>query len=228
MFRPPYDTREVLRHLDELGAQSLPVVGATGLVVGLILAIQSRPVLARFGAESYVPAMVSISVVRELGPILTALMVAGRVGSGISAELGSMRVTEQIDALEVSGTDSFRFLVLTRVLACTLLLPLLAGIVNVLAILGAYLSTAMEMDMSWTLYFHRAVYSLWLRDVLPAIGKTVIFGFIIGVIGCHEGYTASGGTAGVGRASTKAVVTASLLLLFADMVLGRLIVLLWN
>jgi phospholipid/cholesterol/gamma-HCH transport system permease protein len=126
------------------------MVGATGLVVGLILAIQSRPALARFGAESYVPAMVSISVVRELGPILTALMVAGRVGSGISAELGSMRVTEQIDAIEVSGTDSFKFLIVTRVLACTLLLPLLAAIVNVLAILGAYIPSATEMHMSWS------------------------------------------------------------------------------
>jgi phospholipid/cholesterol/gamma-HCH transport system permease protein len=228
MFRFPYDRREVFRQADELGAKSLPVVGATGLVTGLILAIQSRPVLARFGAESYVPAMVSISVVREIGPLLTALMVAGRVGSGISAELGSMRVTEQIDAIEVSGLNSFRFLVMTRVLACTLLLPFLTAIVNVLAILGAYLSAAAEMHMSWQLYFHRAVYSLTLRDVLPAIMKTGIFGFIIGVIGCHQGYTATGGTSGVGRASTSAVVTASLLLLLTDMVLAKVIVLLWN
>ena len=125
IFRLPLETGEVFRQVDELGAKSLPVVGTTGLVTGLILAIQSRPVLARFGAESYVPAMVSISVVRELGPILTALMVAGRVGSGMSAELGSMRVTEQIEAIEVSGIDSFRFLVVTRVLACALILPLL-------------------------------------------------------------------------------------------------------
>ena len=228
MFRPPYDTAELLTQMDELGAKSLPVVGATGLVTGLILAIQSRPVLARFGAESYVPAMVSISVVRELGPILTALMVAGRVGSGMSAELGSMRVTEQIDAIEVAGIDSFRFLVVTRVIACTLLLPLLTAIVNILAILGAYLPAVTEMHMSWKLYFHRAVYSLWLRDVIPAILKTGVFGFIIGVIGSHQGYTATGGTAGVGRASTSAVVIASLLLLFTDMVLAKLIVLLWN
>ena len=228
MFRLPYDTEEVLRQMDELGAKSLPVAGATGLVTGLILAIQSRPVLARFGAESYVPAMVSISVVRELGPILTSLMVAGRVGSGMSAELGSMRVTEQIDAIEVAGIDSFRFLVVTRVLACTLLLPLLTAIVNILAILGAYLPAVTEMHMSWKLYFHRALYSLWLRDVVPAILKTGVFGFLIGVIGCHRGYTASGGTAGVGRASTSAVVIASLLLLFTDMVLAKLIVLVWN
>jgi phospholipid/cholesterol/gamma-HCH transport system permease protein len=228
MFRLPHDTGELFRQVDELGARSLPVVGTTGLVTGLILAIQSRPVLARFGAESYVPAMVSISVVRELGPILTALMVAGRVGSGMSAELGSMRVTEQIDAIEVSGIDSFRFLVVTRVVACALLLPLLTGIVNVLAIVGAYIAAVAEMHMSWQLYFHRAVYSLWMRDVVPAILKTVVFGFIIGVIGCHRGYTATGGTSGVGRASTSAVVIASLLLLFTDMVLAKLIVLIWN
>ncbi|HTY00051.1 MAG TPA: ABC transporter permease [Bacteroidota bacterium] len=227
-FRPPFETKETLRHIDELGAKSLPLVGTTGLIVGLILAIQSRPVLARFGAELYVPAMVSISVVRELGPILSALMVAGRVGSGISAELGSMRVTEQIDAMEVSGIDSFRFLVVTRVLACTLILPLLTGIFNVLAILGAFVPAVTEMHMSWTLYFHWAVYSLWLRDVVPAILKTLAFGFIIGVIGSHHGYTVSGGTEGVGHASTNAVVTASLLLLFSDMILAKLIVLIWN
>ena len=227
-FRPPFETKETLRHIDELGAKSLPLVGTTGLIVGLILAIQSRPVLARFGAELYVPAMVSISVVRELGPILSALMVAGRVGSGISAELGSMRVTEQIDAMEVSGIDSFRFLVVTRVLACTLILPLLTGIFNVLAILGAFVPAVTEMHMSWTLYFHWAVYSLWLRDVVPAILKTLAFGFIIGVIGSHHGYTVSGGTEGVGHASTNAVVSASLLLLLSDMILAKLIVLIWN
>ncbi len=226
-FRPPYQTREILKHLDELGAKSLPLVGTTGLMIGLIIAIQSRPVLARFGAEMYVPAMVSISVVRELGPILTALMVAGRVGSGIGAELGSMRVTEQIDAIEVSGIDSFRFLVVTRVIACTLLLPLLTAIVDVLAITGAFVASLTEMHMSSKLFFHSAVYSLWLRDVIPAALKTVVFGFIIGVIGCQQGYAATGGTEGVGRASTNAVVVASLLLLFTDMVLAKLIVLIW-
>ncbi len=226
--RPPYEIGEILRHLDELGAKSLPLVGTTGLMIGLILAIQSRPVLARFGAEMYVPAMVSISVVRELGPILTALLVTGRVGSGISAELGSMRVTEQIDAIEVTGTDSFRFLVVSRVTACALLVPLLTGIVNILAILGAYVSAAAEMHMSWPLYFHYTVNSLWLRDVIPTILRTIVFGFIIGVVGSHQGYNATGGTAGVGRAATNTVVNTSLLLVFTDMVLAKLIVLIWG
>jgi phospholipid/cholesterol/gamma-HCH transport system permease protein len=139
-----------------------------------------------------------------------------------------MRVTEQIEAIEVSGIDSFSFLVSTRVLACTILLPLLAGIVNVLAILGAYVSASMEMHMSWSLYFHRAVYSLWLRDIVPAILKTGVFGFIIGVVGCYEGYNATGGTQGVGRASTGAVVVASLLVIVADLVLAKLTVLIWG
>lgn len=226
-FRPPYETREVLKHMDDLGAKSLPLVGTTGLMIGLIIAIQSRPVLARFGAEMYVPAMVSISVVRELGPLLTALMVAGRVGSGISAELGSMRVTEQIDAIEVSGINSFRLLVVTRVIACTLLLPLLTGIVDVLAILGAFVASLTEAHVSTKLFFHSAVYSLWLRDIIPAIMKTMIFGFIVGVVGSKQGYTVTGGTAGVGHASTQAVVIASLLILFTDMVLAKVTVLVW-
>jgi phospholipid/cholesterol/gamma-HCH transport system permease protein len=225
--RPPYDSREILRHLDELGAKSLPLVGTTGFMIGMILAIQSSPVLARFGAEMYVPAMVSISVVRELGPVLTALVVTGRVGSGISAELASMRVTEQIDAIEVSGVDAFRYLVVTRVVACTLLLPLLTALVDVLAIAGAFAASLTEMRTSPALFFHSAVYSLWLRDIIPAVLKTVVFGFIIGVVGTRQGYAATGGAEGVGRASTRAVVITSLLVLFADMVLARLIVLLW-
>jgi phospholipid/cholesterol/gamma-HCH transport system permease protein len=227
-FRPPGETKEILRHLDDLGAKSLPLVGTTGLMIGLIIAIQSRPVLARFGADAYVPAMVSISVVRELGPILTALMVTGRVASGISAELGSMRVTEQIDAIEVSGINSFRYLVVPRVVACTLLLPLLTGIVDVLAILGAFVASFTDAHHSAKLFFQSAVYSLWLRDVIPAILKTLAFGFIIGVIGCKQGYTATGGTAGVGLASTNAVVIASLLILFTDLMLAKLIVLAWG
>jgi phospholipid/cholesterol/gamma-HCH transport system permease protein len=225
---PPYEFSEVRKHMDELGAKSLPLVGTTGVIMGLILAIQSRPVLARFGAEMYVPALVSVSVIRELGPVITGLVVAGRVSSGIGAELGSMRVTEQIDAMEVSGVDPFRFLVVTRVVACTLLLPLLTGIVNVLAILGAYIAELTEINMSSQLYFYRVVNSLWLRDVIPAITKTLIFGFIIGIVGCYQGYHAAGGTAGVGRASTSAVVISSLTLLFTDMVLVKVIVMLWG
>jgi len=228
VFLPPYERAEVRKHMDEYGAKSLPLVGTTGVLIGLILAMQSRPVLARFGAELYVPALVSVSVIRELGPIITALVVAGRVSSGIGAELGSMRVTEQIDAMEVSGIDPLKYLVVPRTIACTLLLPLLTGIVNMLAILGAYVAVSTEMNMSWNLYSYGAVNSLWLRDVIPGILKTIVFGFIIGIVGCYRGYHASGGTEGVGRAATSAVVIASLALLVTDMVLVKIVVMLWG
>ncbi|MDH3251673.1 MAG: ABC transporter permease [Ignavibacteria bacterium] len=225
---PPYEFGQIRKHLDELGAKSFPLVGTTGLIMGLILALQSRPVLARFGAESFVPAMVSVSVVRELGPVITALIVAGRVASGIGAELGSMRVTEQIDAMEVSGINPFKYLVVSRVIACMILLPLLTGIVDLLAILGAYIAMVIDVNISWRLYLHSVTSSIWMRDLLPSIAKTVVFGFLIGLVGTHQGYTTKGGTEGVGRASTTAVVISSLLIIFVDMVLVKLTVIIWG
>ncbi len=227
-FLPPFEFAQIRKHLDELGAKSLPLVGTTGLIMGLILALQSRPVLARFGAESFVPAMVSVSVVRELGPVITALIVAGRVASGIGAELGSMRVTEQIDAMEVSGINPFKYLVVSRVIACMILLPLLTGIVDLLAIVGAYVAMAIDVNISWPLYFHSVTHSIWMKDLIPSISKTVVFGFLIGLVGTHQGYMTKGGTEGVGRASTTAVVISSLLIIFVDMLLVKLTVILWE
>jgi phospholipid/cholesterol/gamma-HCH transport system permease protein len=225
---PPYEFGEVKRHLDELGSRSLPLVGVTGFIVGLILAMQTRPTLFRFGADAYLPAMVAISFVRELGPVITALIVAGRVSSGIGAELGSMRVTEQIDAMEVSGIDPFRFLVVTRVLACIILQPLLTAIVDGLGLFGSYVAIAIESDMSWRLYWDSVTQSLAFADLVPGIAKTLIFGFIIGIVGSHQGYKAAGGTIGVGRASTTAVVLSSLLIIFVDMILVRITVWIWG
>jgi phospholipid/cholesterol/gamma-HCH transport system permease protein len=228
IFLPPYEFGEIKRHLDELGSRSLPLVGTTGFIVGLIIAMQTRPTLFRFGADAYLPAMVAISFVRELGPVITALIVAGRVSSGIGAELGSMRVTEQIDALEVSGIDPFRFLVVTRVLACIILQPLLTAIVNGLGLFGAYVSIVIESDISWRLYWNSVIQSLTLADVVPGLAKTAIFGFIIGIVGCHQGYRTTGGTAGVGKASTTAVVLSSLLIIFVDMILVKITVWIWG
>ena len=225
---PPYEFGEVRRHLDELGSRSLPLVGTTGFIVGLILAMQTRPTLFRFGADAYLPAMVAISFVRELGPVITALIVAGRVSSGIGAELGSMRVTEQIDAMEVSGIDPFKFLVVTRVLACIILQPLLTAIVNALGLFGAYISILIESDISWTLYWESVIRSLTFADVIPGLAKTTIFGFIIGIVGCHQGYRTTGGTVGVGKASTTAVVLSSLLIIFVDMILVKITVWVWG
>ncbi len=227
VFIPPYELGEIRRHVDELGSRSLPLAGITGFIVGLILAMQTRPTLFRFGADSFLPAMVAISFVRELGPVITALIVAGRVSSGIGAELGSMRVTEQIDAMEVSGIDPFRFLVVTRVLACILLQPLLTAIVNAVGLFGSYLAMAIESDMSWMLYWDSVIHSLTFADLIPGLAKTAVFGFIIGIVGCHQGYTAEGGTAGVGKASTTAVVLSSMLIIFVDMVLVKLTVIVW-
>ncbi|HCA79927.1 MAG TPA: ABC transporter permease [Bacteroidetes bacterium] len=224
---PPYEFGEVRKHLDELGSRSLPLAGITGFIVGLILAMQTRPTLFRFGADSFLPAMVAISFVRELGPVITALIVAGRVSSGIGAELGSMRVTEQIDAIEVTGIDPYKFLVVTRVLACILLQPLLTAIVNAIGLFGSYVAVAIESSMSWRLYWDSVVHSLTFADLIPGLAKTTVFGFIIGIVGCHQGYNARGGTEGVGRASTSAVVVSSMLIIFADMILVKVTVLLW-
>jgi phospholipid/cholesterol/gamma-HCH transport system permease protein len=224
---PPYELGEVRKHLDELGSRSLPLAATTGFIVGLIIAMQTRPTLFRFGADAFLPAMVAISFVRELGPVITALIVAGRVSSGIGAELGSMRVTEQIDAIEVTGIDPYKYLVVTRVVACILLQPLLTVIVDAIGLFGSYVAVAIESSMSWRLYWDSVVHSLTFADLIPGVAKTAIFGFIIGIIGCHQGYNAHGGTEGVGRASTSSVVLSSMLIIFADMILVKVTVLLW-
>ncbi len=222
VFVPPYEWGQVRKHLDELGSKSLPLLTIVGVIMGLILALQSRPTLDRFGAGGFLPAMLALTIVRELGPVITALIVAGRVSSGIGAEVGSMKVTEQIDALEVSAVDPFNYLVVTRVLACSIILPLLTAYVDFLAIFGGYISEWISSNSSMQLYFNEVVQSLRFYDVLPGIGKTIAFGYIIGVIGSYQGFNAARGTEGVGRAATSAVVLASLNIIFLDMVIIQL------
>ncbi|MDP4115557.1 MAG: ABC transporter permease [Bacteroidota bacterium] len=224
---PPYEFAEIKKHMYELGVKTLPIVSVTGFIIGLVLAMQSQPVLKRFGAESFLPAMVSLSVVRELGPVLTALIFAGRVSSGIGAELGSMRVTEQIDAMEVSAIHPYRFLVVTRILACTLILPILTLYVNFLAVIGGFIAMTLTESINLQFYLNSVADSLKFVDILPALGKTFIFGFIVGSVGAYKGYNAENGTVGVGQASTSSVVLASLLILLVDMVLVKVTVLLW-
>lgn len=225
---PPYEFAQIKKHIDELGAESFPLVSITGILMGFILAMQGHPILGRFGSELLIPAMVAISVVRELGPVITALIVAGRVSSGIGAELGSMRVTEQIDALEVSAVDPFNYLVVTRITACIIIVPLLTVYADFLSLIGAYISMWIELGTSWRLYVDLVVRSLSFSDLIPGISKTFFFGFIIGLVGCYRGYTAAGGTEGVGRAATNAVVLASLLIIFVDMVLVKVSILIWG
>lgn len=226
-FIPPYEIKEIKKHMDELGVKTFPIVSIMGIIIGLVLTMQSQPVLQRFGATDFLPAMVSLSVIRELGPVLTALIFAGRVSSGIGAELGSMRVTEQIDAMEVSAIEPFKFLVVTRIIATTMILPILTIYVIFLSILGGYIAVIITENMSFIYYVNSVVTSISFGDLLPGIGKTFVFGYIVGLVGAYKGYTTVGGTEGVGRASTTSVVTASLLILVFDTVLVKISLWLW-
>ena len=219
---PRYEFKELLRQSFYIGYKSLPLVAATAFIMGLVLTIQSRPTLLEFGAESLLPAMVSVSLVREIAPVITALICAGRIGSGIGAELGSMKVTEQIDAMEVSGTNPYKYLVVTRVLATTLMVPLLAVMADVIAIYGGFLGVNIKGDVSWDLYWSKVFEALSYSDVLPSFVKTFFFGFSIGIVGCYMGYTSSRGTEGVGMAANSAVVISSLMIFIIDLIAVQL------
>lgn len=215
-FKRPFEFKEFLRQCYNMGNRSLLLVVITGFIIGLVLTLQTRPTLMEFGAVSWMPSMVSISIVREIGPIITALVCAGRIGSGIGAELGSMRVTEQIDAMEVSGTNPFKYLVVTRVLAVTLMLPLLVIIGDAVALFGSYLVENIKGNVSFMLYFNQVFDALKYGDIIPATIKSFFFGLAIGIVGCFKGYYCEKGTEGVGKAANSAVVTASLLLFIID------------
>jgi phospholipid/cholesterol/gamma-HCH transport system permease protein len=218
VFRRPFEFKELWRQCYHMGNRSLLLVGITGFIIGLVLTLQTRPTLMEFGAVSWMPSMVGISIVREIGPIITALVCAGRIGSGIGAELGSMRVTEQIDAMEVSGTNPFKFLVVTRVLAVTLMLPLLVIIGDAIALFGSFLVENIKGNVSFILFFNQVFDSLEFGDVIPATIKSFFFGLAIGLVGCFKGYYCKKGTAGVGKAANSAVVFTSLLLFIIDFI----------
>lgn len=218
VFKRPFEFRELLRQCFNMGNRSLLLVGITGFIIGLVLTLQTRPTLQEFGAVSWMPSMVGISIVREIGPMITALVCAGKIGSGIGAELGSMRVTEQIDAMEVSGTNPFKYLVVTRVLAITLMLPLLVVAGDVVALYGSYLVEHLKGDVSFNLYFNQVFDALEFGDIIPATIKSFFFGFAIGIVGCFKGYYCNKGTEGVGKAANSAVVFTSLLLFVIDFI----------
>ncbi|WP_339840817.1 ABC transporter permease [uncultured Maribacter sp.] len=217
-LRPPFEFNEFLRQCYQIGYRSLTLVLVTGFIIGLVLDLQSRPTMVQFGAVSWMPNMVGISIVRELGPVITALVCAGRISSGIGAELGSMRVTEQIDAMEVSGTNPFKYLVVTRVMAAILMLPLLVIVSDAVALFGSALIENIKGNVSFQLYFNTIFDALSYTDLIPAIIKTFFFGFAIGLVGCFKGYYSKKGTAGVGIAANTAVVMTSLLLFLIDFV----------
>jgi phospholipid/cholesterol/gamma-HCH transport system permease protein len=218
LFNPPFELREFFKQCYNMGNRSLLLVSVTGFIIGLVFTLQSRPTLEEFGAVSWMPSMVSISIIREIGPIITALICAGRIGSGIGAELGSMRVTEQIDAMEVSGTNPFKYLVVTRILATTTMLPILVFFGDAIAIFGSALVEYFKGNVSFLLYFNNVFNSLQFSDLIPTTIKTFFFGFAIGLVGCYKGYNCKKGTAGVGLAANSAVVYTSMLLFIIDFI----------
>lgn len=218
VFVPPYEFKEVIRQSFEIGYRTLALVATTAFIIGVVLTLQSRPTLVRFGAEAWLPAMVSISIIREIGPVVIALICAGKIGSGIGAELGSMKVTEQIDAMEVSGTNPFKYIVVSRIISTTLMIPLLVIMGDAVALYGSFLAVKAKGAVSFTLYFHQVFQNLDFSDVFPAIIKTFFFGFVIGLIGCYKGYNSRNGTEGVGQSANSAVVVASLLVFVFDLI----------
>ena len=221
-FFPPYEFNELFRQSFEIGYRSLPLVGVTGFIMGLVITIQSHPTMEAFGTESWLPSVVSVSLIREIVPVTSALICAGKIGSGIGAELGSMNVTEQIDAMEVSGTNPFKYLIVTRVLAATLMLPLLIIFADTISLYGAFVGVNMRQVVSFHLYTNQIFEKLTFSDVLPSVFKSFFFGFAISIIGCYKGYTTRGGTQGVGRAANISVVISTFAVFIIDLVAAQI------
>ena len=222
-FLPPYEAAEVVRQVYDIGWRSLPLIALSGFAIGIVLSMHTRASLERFGAEAMIPAGLAIALIRETGPLVTGLLVAGRVGAGIGAELGAMKVTEQIDALEAVAVDSFKFLAVTRILACIVAMPLLTVVTDFCGILGGFLAETTISGMSWQLYFQRAFSLVEFNDFIPATLKTAVFGLIVGTVACSLGFTTTQGTEGVGRTATRSVVLASMMIIVSNVVLVRLI-----
>jgi len=217
-FSSNFEFKEFLSQCYQIGYKSLPLISITGAIIGLVLTIQSRPSLVNFGAVTMLPGMVAVSLIREMGPVITALICAGKIGSGMGAELGSMKVTEQIDAMEVSSINPIKFLVVTRVLAATLMIPLLVLYADALGILGSWIGANIKGNVSFVLFCSQAFKHVDFMDFFPAFIKSFFFGAVIGLVGCYKGYNAGRGTESVGIAANSAVVLASLLVIIVDMI----------
>jgi len=220
---PPYEWQFFLREMEDVGWRSLPLIAAAGLALGVVTALHTRGTLVNFGAEALIPSLQSASFFYELGPQVTGLLISGRVGAGIGAELSNMRGTEQIDAIEAMSADSFKSLVVTRVVACIVVLPMLTVFMDFTGLLGGFFSEHMASGISLQLYIHRAFNTVgWVNFIAPTL-KTTVFGFIIGAVSCYYGYTIDEGSAGVRRAATSSVVMSSLLVIISDVFLVKLI-----
>ncbi|MES2619563.1 MAG: ABC transporter permease [Bacteroidota bacterium] len=218
-LKPPYEFSQLMKQSFIVGNNSLSLVGVTAFIIGLVFTMQSKPTLARFGAESWLPAMIAVSMIREIVPVITALICAGKVGSGIGAELASMRVTEQIDAMEVAGAKPFHYLIVTRILSTTLMLPILVIFADAIALFGSYVGVNIQGgNTSLVLFYTDAMHAVDYIDLLPAFIKTFFFGFAIGLVGCYQGYNSNSGTEGVGKSANSSVVIASLLIFIIDLI----------
>jgi len=224
IFSRPFEGAEFLRQLDAIGAKSLPLIALAGAATGAVLSLQTRNSLTRFGAKSLLPAVIVFSLIKETGPVITGLVASGRIGAGIGAELGSMRVTEQIDAMEASAVNPHKYLAATRILACMVALPLLTLAADFAGILMGWVATTLAEPMSLKLFLSNGFHRVNFNDVIPPTLKTAVFGLIIGVVSCFQGMRTRGGTEGVGRAATSSVVISSLLIVVTDVLLVKLIV----
>jgi phospholipid/cholesterol/gamma-HCH transport system permease protein len=220
---PPYEFKEIIKQFYEVGLRSLPLISLTGFIIGIVFTNQSRPSLTEFGATSWLPALISIAIVRALGPLVTAIIAAGRVGSSIGAEIGSMKVTEQIDAMEVSATNPYKFLVVSRVLATTLMVPVLMMYTVFVALMGAYVNVHQHEQTSFTNFMVDVFDAITFLDVFSSVIKSFIFGFTIGMVGCYKGYNSSKGTEGVGKAANSSVVTAMFLIFIEELLAMQVI-----
>jgi phospholipid/cholesterol/gamma-HCH transport system permease protein len=214
---PPFETQEFIRMCYIIGFRSLPLIGLTGFIMGLVLTMQLRPAMIEYGAEAQIPTIVGIAIIREIGPVVTALIFAGKIASSIGAELASMKVTEQIDAMEVSGSNPFKYLVVTRIMASAVMLPILVLISDVISLFGSYLGVNIGGQINITLFWNQVYDALSYNDFIPSIAKCIFFGFAVGTIGSYMGYNSSKGTEGVGKSANAAVVNSSIAIFIIDL-----------
>jgi len=222
IFSGGFEWSEFVRQCYEIGYRSLMLVSLISFIMGLVLILQLRPSLVSFGAEGMLPHMLTVAIVREIGPVITAIICAGKIASSIGAELGSMNVTEQIDAMEVSGANPVQYLVVTRILATTLMIPLLSMLGDFISLIGGYVALNYTDKISFALYINKCISAIDFTDYMPALIKTFFFGFAIGFVGCYKGFTSNRGTESVGIAANSAVVTASLWIFFIDMLVVQI------
>jgi phospholipid/cholesterol/gamma-HCH transport system permease protein len=222
-FKPPYEFQEVISQCYQVGYKSLALITLTGFITGLVFTKQSRPSLLEFGATSWLPSLVAIAVIRALAPLVTALICAGKVGSGIGAQLGSMKVTEQIDAMDVSGVNAFKFLVVSRVLATTITIPILMMYTAFVSLMGSFLDIHLHELTSLSAFFQNAFNKISFLDFISSLVRAIVYGFTIGIVGCYQGYHTTQGTEGVGKAANLSVVISMFLIFIEEMIIVQIV-----